>query len=492
MPLQPLPLTEASEDPATADRIAAAKAARDALARVLRDRAALVAAADADLVALIEQALGRITAQLAAAPSDYELWVLPRLMEGITRVLDELAANAAATASNRMGEAWRLGERLVTAPFEAEQARQPGGVPAVPAPAAVPSPAVADPAAGLGTPSVPQLRAMQQFNTAMIKGATGDTVKAINRALGQVVLGVAQPIEAIKLVSRLLPDRTSAQVRGIVNTNLASAFNGAAHAKMLAQAARDPALRKQWRRSGKRHSRANHDAADGQVVPVAEPFVLLPGKAKGDVVRLMYPCDPTAPVGETIHCGCVALPWKATWRMRNPGSTLPAKPAGEKPAQAKRTATAEQSSAVGRKAGTMTTQARILGAFAQAPTFRDVTGQRLVVDARLAPAGIGDARLTKAGTDLYSYHAVQTLRRPTEVWQAEHVDTASGEIVRTRIFLKRFTAAGRDWLGRAEFRREGDLWVPTGAYRAEPLAAGTGDQALAAARAGARVWPKRK
>ncbi len=66
-------------------------------------------------------------------------------------------------------------------------------------------------------------------------------------------------------------------------------------------------------------SRWNHDLADGQVQPVDEPFVLQAANGKG-TVQLMYPADPAAPVGEVIHCGCVALPWKATWKMRTPAA----------------------------------------------------------------------------------------------------------------------------------------------------------------------------
>lgn len=465
---QLLPLREA------ADAGDAAKAARDAMAQVLRERLALVRALDVDLAALIDQALARIATTLAGAPTDYQQWVLPRLMDSINRVLDELATSAAAKTNDGMRQAWLLGERLVDAPLQAEAAAS-----------GTPQASLASPADGLGAVDLRQLRALQQVTTSMISGVTADAVKVINRQLGQVVLGVAAPFEAIKTVGALLPERTRAQVRGIVNLSLAQAFNSASHAKLLAQAERDPALMKQWRRSGKVHSRPNHDAADGQVQAVATPFVLLPGDAKGKSVQLMYPADPAAPVGETINCGCVALPWKATWKMRNPGATLGAKPAA--PAPAKKAA-----APVKKAANKTTTQDRILQAAAAAGgTLRDPMGQRLVVDERLAPAGIGDARLTKAGQDLYSYWAVQTLRRPTEVWQGEHVDTAAGEVVRTRIYLKKFGANGSTWLGQAHFQFDGKAWRPTKAYQASLVGAAV-DQALRDARAGVKVWPTRR
>ena len=473
-------LLEAADDAAGK----AAKAAREALAKVLRERGALARELDGELLKLIDQALARITAQLAAAPSDYQQWVLPRLMEGIRRVLDELAASAAARANSGLRSAWELGDRLVDAPIAAAEAAASagGGI-------------VFSPTAGLGVPQLQQLRAMQQFTTGLISGATSETASAINRQLGQVMLGAATPFDAIQAVSKLLPDRTSSQVRGIVNTNLAAAFNSAAFDKLKAQAERDPALRKQWRRSGKLHSRDNHDAIDGQVQAVDKPFIVTTKKGP---VEIMFPCDPRAPIGETINCGCVSLPWKASWKMRRAGpAPLTADEIKAKAAAARGTKAAAPKATPATTAPT--TQQRAVAAFASTGgAWRDVTGQRLVVNERLFPASISDPRLKKGGTDLASYWAVQAVKRPTEVWQTEHVDTSTGEIVRQRIFLKRFEAAGQSWIGRAEFRAEGGgtdtRWVPAVAYKARQIDGGKpgADVAMSAARAGARVWPKRK
>ncbi len=73
-----------------------------------------------------------------------------------------------------------------------------------------------------------------------------------------------------------------------------------------------PGLQKQWRRSGKIHSRTSHDRADGQVRPVDKPF---------DVagVQLRFPRDPLGPAKETINCGCTSLPFMATWEVTTPG-----------------------------------------------------------------------------------------------------------------------------------------------------------------------------
>lgn len=455
----------------------AVKAAQSALAQVLRQRELLHGELDRDISALIEKALSRIVAQLAGAPTDYQQWVLPRLIEGIRRVLDELAATAGAKAADGLRRAWELGEKTVDIPLTAlSQATAAPG-----------APAIAAPVAALGQPDLRTLRAMQSFTTQLIAGATGDSVRAINRILGQVLLGVDTPSQAIRAVAKLLPDRTRTAVRGIVNTNLSQAANSAAFARLQQRAAQDPELRKQWRRSRKVHSRANHDAAHGQVQPVAQPFVITAANGRG-TVDIMFPTDPAAPLAEVMNCGCTLVPWRPGFGT----GTAYAKPAAPAPAKAKPAAKKAPA------AGSLTTQQRAIAAFSKTGgTWRDVTGQRLVVNEKLFPASIAEPALKKGGTDLASYWAVQTVKRPTEVWQHERVDTATGEIVRQRLFVKRFEANGQTWLARAEWRAEGSgadtRWLPAVPYSARPVEGGKpgADAAMTALRTGARVWPRR-
>ncbi len=296
--------------PTPTPEAAAAKAAKAALARTLRERVSLWADLDAELGKLIDQALATIVAQLAAAPTDYQQWVLPRLAAGIQQIADAMAASAATKASGGLRQAWQLGLDLVDHPVAQADAAM-AALRAAPGLDLLPLPIV-----GLGVPSLTQLRALQAVNTHQITGASSDLVNAINRQLGQVVLGVQSPHQAMQAVATLMPDRTKNQVRGIVTTNLGTAFNTASFESLKAQAKRDPKIKKQWRRSGKLHSRWNHDLADGQVQEVETPFEL--HGERGGTVTLMYPADPAAPVGEVIHCGCVVLPWKASWKMHTP------------------------------------------------------------------------------------------------------------------------------------------------------------------------------
>lgn len=466
---EPPPLT-------AAELRAAATSARAAITQVLKDRAALVNTTDAELLRLVDVALGRVLALLAGQPSDYQLWVLPRLIDSITRIADQLATEAGQKAGGAMGKAWTLGARAVEAPLAATSSAPAGTV-------------AAQASAGLGTADAGQLRALQVMTTAQISGASSAAVASINRELGQVVLGVQSPFDAQRAVAAVLTDRTSTQLRAIVGLSLGQTFNTAGFRKLQAQALRDPKIKKMWRRSGKRHARWNHDAIDGTVQEVDLPFTLQPGNKKGGPVQIMYPADPAAPIGETINCGCVLIPWKATWGMLYKG----AKPY-----------TAEERAVRGLDKGKpanaqpiskpitkpQTTQAKALAAFGATPdkgaTLRDVTGGTLSIDGRVIGSAAAPAALTAGKQDLAAYWAVQALRRPTEVWQAERIDLTTGEVLRTREFVKRFSAAGQQWVGTLTVQAQGKQWVGVRPYTITPAPpAGPG------LRAGVRVWPKR-
>jgi hypothetical protein len=98
----------------------------------------------------------------------------------------------------------------------------------------------------------------------------------------------------------------------IVRTELGRAYSVAGQQRFDQAREVLPGLQKQWRRSGKIHSRASHDRADGQVRPVDQPF---------DVagVQLRFPRDPRGPAKETINCGCTSLPFMASWEVATPG-----------------------------------------------------------------------------------------------------------------------------------------------------------------------------
>lgn len=78
--------------------------------------------------------------------------------------------------------------------------------------------------------------------------------------------------------------------------NNAGAFAAAVHAEQV----EGIQLRKRWLATEDSRTRPTHRRADGQTVPLGQPFIV------GDF-PLMYPGDPTGPAHEVIFCRCALV-----------------------------------------------------------------------------------------------------------------------------------------------------------------------------------------
>jgi len=156
-----------------------------------------------------------------------------------------------------------------------------------------------------------QLVAMRAFMLDRIQDLTANVARQAANEIGLVMLGTQTPSQAIDAITMKVEGGRGRAVT-IVRTEMGRAFSVAAHERKHDAASMLPGLRKQWRRSGKLHSRESHDLADGQVVEVDKPFIV-------GGIELMYPRDPTALASETINCGCVSLPYMESWEVSQPG-----------------------------------------------------------------------------------------------------------------------------------------------------------------------------
>ena len=152
---------------------------------------------------------------------------------------------------------------------------------------------------------------MREFLTTKMRGVGTAMADRINTELGLAVIGSQGFAGAVAAVQRITGSGRSRALT-VARTELGRAYSVAGQARMAQAGEELPGLRKQWRRSGKIHSRLTHDLADGQVRPVDEPF-----RVSGR--RIMFPRDPAAPPGETINCGCQSLPWMEEWDVLTPG-----------------------------------------------------------------------------------------------------------------------------------------------------------------------------
>lgn len=269
-----------------AEKTAAFKAER---ALRLKSQIALISDTEGEIIRLLRAAAEDVARVLAGAPSEFQSWRLAQLQGEIARTLAAFEATAATKAADGLTQSWQAGAALVDAPLAA---------------AGVSLSLVHLDEAALG--------AMRVFMTDKIKGVSADIVNKINGELANVMLGMQTPFEAARKVREMIDGGGVRRAQTIVRTELGRAWSTATHARMGQAAAQLPGLKKQWRRSGKRLARHAHEAIDGQIRDVDEPFLL------GDGVKIMYPRDPKAPATETINCGCMSLPIMKSWEVMRP------------------------------------------------------------------------------------------------------------------------------------------------------------------------------
>jgi hypothetical protein len=263
----------------------------------LAERARLLLATDQRTVALLRDALVQINQQLTAQPADWKLWQLTRLRDQLETVLTATGTLAGTAASLALRDAWQLGEDFVDKPlavagFNVEMRLQ--------------------------ALDARMLAAMRTFSVDRMKDVTEVAAGKIAQQLGLVTIGGKTPFEAIKSVEAILGEESAKRATTIVHTEVSRAFAVANNERLVQASPLVPGLGKQWRRSGKIHSRWNHDLMDGQVVEAGKLFkVPNPG---GGFDMMQCPHDPAAPVGQVIHCGCISIPWMKGWKVSTPGA----------------------------------------------------------------------------------------------------------------------------------------------------------------------------
>lgn len=263
----------------------------------LAERARLLLGTDQRTLALLREALAQILQQLMAQPADWKLWQLTRLRGQLETVLTATGNQVSAAASLALRDAWQLGEDFVDKPlavagFNVEMRLQ--------------------------ALDARVLAAMRTFSVDRMKDVTEVAAGKIAQQLGLVTIGGKTPFEAIKSVEAILGEESAKRATTIVHTEVSRAFAVANNERLVQASPLVPGLGKQWRRSGKIHSRWNHDLMDGQVVEAGKPFkVPNPG---GGFDMMQCPHDPAAPVGQVINCGCISIPWMAGWKVSTPGA----------------------------------------------------------------------------------------------------------------------------------------------------------------------------
>lgn len=255
----------------------------------------LTAGALRKMLALLRQAQAQIRAAIAAQPLQADA-----ATRQVTVALQQFRAAGAAVWASGVDDAWQAGVDLVDRPLAAAGMTQ----------------TAMREAASVGSDikgvSKRQLAAMQKFLADRITDISIEARDAIKTQLGLAVSGAQSVSDTIANVDQILGGNARRRASTITNTELNRAFAMASYERLLESAKRVPGLKKQWRRSGKIHSRIEHDLIDGQVRAVDVPF-----QAGGE--KLRYPRDPKGSAKNTINCGCKILPFMQHWEVAEKG-----------------------------------------------------------------------------------------------------------------------------------------------------------------------------
>lgn len=260
--------------------------------RRLREGIRLTADTGKEVRAQLIKAQKDIAEILAGAPTDYRRWQLVQLQQSVARALAGLEAGANAVLQSGLSSSWTAGVALIDKPLAS---------------------AAVDISADLFAIDTRRLLQMRRFTTDRIKDVTVTLANTINGELAQAAIGTQTPFEAAQKIAGKLQTGGLDRAATITRHQLGTAFSTAAQERQEQAAALLPGLRKQWRRSGKTHSRIEHDLTDGQVRDVDKPFDLPDG------TKLMHPRDPAGPAKHTINCGCSSIPFMESWEVMRPG-----------------------------------------------------------------------------------------------------------------------------------------------------------------------------
>lgn len=266
------------------------RAARKARTQVLRRRTRIQIDSREEVLRLLKTAQARVAAILAGTPSEFQVFLLPQLQQAIRQAMQDMSTQASANLDTNAQSMWQAGLDLVDQPLAAGGLRIAGVLPQV---------------------DTRQLQAMRAFMTDRMADVGVQLANKINTELGLVAIGAQTTGDAISKIEGLITKGGRSRAITITRDNLGRAFAVATQQRMKQAQPLLPGLKKQWRRSGKLHSRVSHDAADGQIQPVDEPFII-------GGVKLMHPRDPAGPLREIINCGCESLPYMEHWNVANP------------------------------------------------------------------------------------------------------------------------------------------------------------------------------
>lgn len=236
-----------------------------------------------DLQAQVMDELGR------AALGSWDAYHLKQALDAIGAQISNFEAKAKMEARGLLKEAWGNGISLVDMPLGVE---------------------------GIYTGwhlSTAVLDTLSDFAFHRLENLTADAWLKIKGELNLGILGGKTPQQVADAIGRNLTDPSifkniADRAEVITKTEMGRIFSQATELRMEQAAENVPGLEKQWIHAGHpKKARPGHLAANGQHVPVDQPFIV-------DGIQMIFPRAPGAPLDEVINCGCDHVPYHATWQ----------------------------------------------------------------------------------------------------------------------------------------------------------------------------------
>ena len=250
----------------------------------------LTATSIKDAIGVLTTAQLEIDTILKGTPTEWQVWHLANTKSEIASVLNTLKAKLASIGTTSSTTAWQNGLNMIDVPLAAA--------------------GMIDVVHNLPLIDVNRIGTNKAFLLERLTDIPAAIVSKINAQLGAVSIGATNRNDAIKTIEKLLVTGGKSRAKTILGTELGRMQEIAIHERRKEAQKVLPGMEKEWRKSGKLHSRLNHDLIHGQKQKIDEPFII------SGTVKMDYPRDPKAPAKETINCGCYTRTRMKNWEIK--------------------------------------------------------------------------------------------------------------------------------------------------------------------------------
>jgi hypothetical protein len=247
--------------------------------RILRLKDQGILGGSEAIIRLLENLQSQVIDELGrAAIGSWDAYHLRQVANSIQWQINDFRHAADSQITSNINDAWKIGQVLVDAPLATQGIYVGFHI------------------------STSVLEALRDFAFHKIDGLSTAAWDKIRGELTIGILGQKTPQQVADAIGRNLTEPSifksiADRAEVITQTEMGRTFSTAAEIRMEEAGKYVDGLEKQWRHVGHpKVPRATHLAADGQIVPVDQPFNI-------GGVEMMYPRDPAAPLDEVINCG---------------------------------------------------------------------------------------------------------------------------------------------------------------------------------------------